>query len=430
MRLTEKVVAELAPESGDRERLVWDESMTSFGVRITAKGAKAYVMFYRTKAGVQRRPTLGPCDRMSLKDAREKARRWWGRVADGGDPYAEERDERRTARAAVEAKARPSQPAPGSVAELAKHYEEKILIHRKPGTREGSLGRLRNHILPAMGERPIREVTRLEVDGLLAKLSATPRAKGLVLTQLRHMFRLAEEWGFRPAFTNPTKGAEIDKPEERERFLSATERARLGKALADMEETRTVSQAAIDALRLLILTGCRKGEILRLRWQDVDWEARLLRLADSKTGPRKVKLNGAALAYLRTVRERAAGGAVWVCPGKVEGKPLNNLKKAWGMALRLADIEGVRIHDLRHAFATVGRSMGVGLPLIAGLLGHSQTYVTQRYAHEEDDPVRAAGDVIGAELAAALGFEVDGIAKSAREGAVEAPESKKSPGGG
>jgi integrase len=165
--------------------------------------------------------------------------------------------------------------------------------------------------------------------------------------------------------------------------------------------------AGVAALRLLIFTGARVSEILNLRWENVDFERGLLRIPDSKTGAKTIQLNAPALELLAK-RYEGRGDSRWVIPGEVPGERLVNLGKIWRRVRKRAELEDVRLHDLRHSFASVGAAAGLSLPLIGALLGHRQASTTQRYAHLADDPVRNASELVGARIAAALDGHEDG----------------------
>ena len=161
------------------------------------------------------------------------------------------------------------------------------------------------------------------------------------------------------------------------------------------------------ALRLLIFTGARVNEILGLRWEHVDLQRGLLRIPDSKTGAKAIQLNAPALELLAG-RHEERGGSSWVIPGHVPGEHLVNLGKIWRRIRERAELEDVRLHDLRHSFASMGAAAGLSLPLIGALLGHRQPSTTQRYAHLADDPVRSASELVGSRIAAALEGRDDG----------------------
>jgi integrase len=229
---------------------------------------------------------------------------------------------------------------------------------------------------------------------------------------------------------NPAKGVERNREQRKERFLTTAELARLGDALREAEtigfsyevdETkpnakhapkpenrRTVADPfAVAAIRLLILTGARLREILHAKWAEVDFERGMIFLPDSKTGRRPIYLSAAALAVL--VGLPRIHGNPHLVAGAIEGKPRADLKKPWTAVQRAAGLEGVRLHDLRHSYASVGAGASLGLVVIGKLLGHSQASTTQRYAHLDSDPMRRAADTIGATISAALdGRPTDG----------------------
>jgi integrase len=214
------------------------------------------------------------------------------------------------------------------------------------------------------------------------------------------MMNLAEAWGLRLDGSNPCRHVKKYAEHRRERYLSREELRRLGVALHDAQTGNTESPHAIAAIGLLVLTGARLREILTLRWDQVDIDGEVLRLPDSKTGAKQIYLNQAAITLLR--RMPRMQGNPFVIVGRKAGAPLINLEKPWRRIRADAKLDDVRIHDLRHSFASVAAGVGMSLPMIGKLLGHSQPVTTARYAHLAADPVRAASNQIGAEISAAM----------------------------
>jgi len=229
-------------------------------------------------------------------------------------------------------------------------------------------------------------------------LRPTPIAANRVLALLTTMFNLAEEWGLRPDGTSPCRHIKKYKEHKRERFLSEQELARLGSTLTKKEGT--VPPSVIGAIRLLIFTGARLNEILTLQWVYVDLEQGTARLADSKTGAKTIHLNPPARAVIEGLPHTKDNP--YVLPGVRPGSHLANIHHTWFEIRDAAKLENVRLHDLRHAFASFGVSSGLGLPIIGGLLGHTQTATTARYAHLSNDPLKQAAELIGQKISAAM----------------------------
>ena len=215
------------------------------------------------------------------------------------------------------------------------------------------------------------------------------------------MFNLAELWEFRPDVSNPCRHVKRFKEDKRERFLSDAEYRRLGSALREIEQEGSETAAAIAAIRLLMLTGCRLSEIQKLRWEHVDLEAGELRLPDTKTGAKLVHLGEPAIAVLRGIERQDDNP--WVIAGRKVGSHLTDMQHPWRRIRARAGLDDVRIHDLRHSFASGGLLVGEGLPMIGKLLGHTQVQTTARYAHLANDPVKSAANRIASRIAEVAG---------------------------
>jgi integrase len=244
-------------------------------------------------------------------------------------------------------------------------------------------------------------VHRADIASLHHSLRKTPYEANRLLAMTSKMFSLAERWGLRPDGTNPAKNIDRFREEQRERYLSREEVARLWALLNSPAGRALASESSIVAIKLLVLTGRRLSEVLNLKWAWVDLQAGILRLPDTKTGALTVSLNQPALNVLRELREQAGTGE-YVIPGQRSGRPLVNLQKPWRRVRHAAQLDDVRLHDLRHTFASIGAGLGMSLPMIGRLLGHSQAQTTARYAHLAQDPVRDAADAIGSELMSAI----------------------------
>ncbi len=382
-KLTKRIIDTAEPRA--REYFIWDSDIPGLGLRILPSGRKSYVVQYR--AGRRsRRMTLGPSTVLTCTQARNRAIEIIAAARNGEDPAAA-RDAQRTA---------------VTVRELAERFDaEHITIRLKPSTAREYRRNLRRFILPALGRLLVTEVTRADVAKFHHDLRHIPYQANRCLEVISKMFNLAEIWGLRPDGTNPRKHIRKYPEEKRERFLSAAELRRVGEVLREMEAEGIELPSAILAVRLLILTGCRLGEIMTLKWDYVDIPGRALRLPDSKTGAKIVHLGQPAIEQLE--RAPRMPGNPWVIFGTIEGKHLSDLQPFWRRVRARAGLKDARIHDLRHTFASTAVAAGQGLPMIGKLLGHTQVQTTARYAHLAADPVRDAADVVALTIKGALG---------------------------
>ena len=260
-------------------------------------------------------------------------------------------------------------------------------------------------INPGIGTRKVSDIERKDIAELHHGLRETPYQANRTLGVLSKMFNLAEVWGLRPDYSNPCLHVKKYPEQKRERFLSLEEYVALGKTLNEIEADGSETKSAINAIRLLMLTGCRLGEIMMLKWDYVDLRAREFRLPDSKTGAKVVHFGEIVVDVLKDI-ERTEGNP-WVIAGKNEGARLTDLQHPWRRIRARAGLSDLRIHDLRHSYASGALALGVGLPMIGKLLGHTQVQTTARYAHLASDPIKAAAgkvsDTIGKAIMSARG---------------------------
>lgn len=384
-KITKKTVESVA--SGERDVFLWDTEIPGFGCKITPKGARIYVLQYSV-SGRTRRYTLGRHgEAITADEARREARRLKGAVAQGDDP----------------ASVRAADRAAPTLSEFAEQYlDDHARVKKKPSSVAADERNLRNHVVPALGHLKLADIVRADVARFHNAMKETPGAANRCLALLSKIFNLAEKWGYRPDGTNPTRHIEKYPERKLERFLSDAEMARLGAVLRDAELVGE-HLSVVAALRLLIFTGCRRDEILTLRWEEVDFERGCLVLPDSKSGAKLVPLGSPALELLAGLPR--AENNPYVLPGAKRGKHYVGLEKAWRRLREVAGLDDVRLHDLRHSFASAGAGMGESLMLIGALLGHQNTSTTERYAHLSNDPVKAAADRIASRIAAAMGGE-------------------------
>ena len=392
--ITKRAVDALAAR--EREYMFWDNDIRGFGVRVHPSGRKVYVVKYRHHGRVVKK-TIGSCGTIPPAAARARAAEIITAARTGKDPAGRDlRMKDPTGQDPRESVAAPT------MRELAGRFLEEYVPSRcKPNTAHSYRGSLARHVLPRFGERQVADVTRSDVAALHHEMRAIPFAANHTLGILSVMFTMAEIWGLRPEGFNPCRHVKRFREDKRERFLSDEEYRRLGAVLRRAGKTGTEVAPAVAAVRLLMLAGCRLSEILTLRWEEVDLEAAELRLKDSKTGARVVHVGRPAVAVLRGMVR--AEDNPWVIAGRRPGSRIASLHYPWGRIRKRAGLDDVRLHDLRHSFASGGLLVGEGLPMIGKLLGHSQVQTTARYAHLAGDPVKAAADRIAGRIARVAG---------------------------
>ena len=408
-RLTKRSVD--AAEPASIRTVVWDAELKGFGLRIEPSGRKSFFVRYRPAGGGRLAPKrfllIGKHGQITPDEARKHARLVLADVARGADPVLERRSER---------------DAP-TIEQIANAFmADHINPRRKPTTIEFYRHALDRYIKPNLGSKIAAKVTRADIARLHHELRDRPHLANRVIDVLGSMYGWAGRVGLVPEGTRPVARIEKFKEESRERFLTLEELSRLGDALriaetkgvkwspdpkkktkhAPKEESRLIRihPSAAAAIRLLVLTGARLREILNLEWAQVDLERGILWLADSKTGRKPVLLGAAAV---RILEELACDGRYVIASDKPD-QPRRDLKRPWQLVLHAAGLSEIRIHDLRHTFASVGVSSGLGLPVVGRLLGHTQVRTTQRYAHLADDAARRAADAISGTISAAIGI--------------------------
>jgi integrase len=371
MRLTDRIVKQLpAPVRGNK--ITFDsDGVKGFGARVTTGGARAFVLRYRRRSdGRQRLFTIGSYPDWSTGAARDEAKRLKRQIDGGADPVGE-----------IEH----SRTAP-TVADLGARFLKDHLPRVRPATRRDYQQQVAVDILPALGRMKVAAVSHADVDAFHHRISArAPTHANRVLACLSKMFSLAVRWGWR--IDNPCKGVERNQETKRHRYLSGAELARLTTALVELRD-----RGAANAVRLLLLTGARRGELLAARWADFDLDAGVWVKPGSTTKQKtthRVPLSQAACRLLAEMRRDAE--SEYLFPARFTPYRLD-LDDAWGVLRKTADIPDVRLHDLRHTYASVLASSGLSLPIIGALLGHSTPTTTARYAHLLDDPLRQATD--------------------------------------
>ena len=378
LRLTKRIVDGLRP--GGKDAIFWDRDLAGFGVRVHATGRKLYIVQSRGPAGLKR-ATLGPAGEKTVEERRREAAAAIDRIKRGEDP-------------------RPPEPAPEpTVADLAALcLKNHVAARCKPRTAKNYRIAIECHILPALGSKALKDVVPEDAGELHHGLRATPAAANQAIWVLSKMFSLAESWEMVPPGSNPCRHVRHYRDTPRERFLTPDEFRRIGDVLKTFEKKGSMLPSAIAAIRLLMLTGCRSDEVLTLQWDDIDRTARIIRLRDSKTGPRMVPLTGPALTVLDRIDRE--DGVPWVFRGAKPKSRLAYLSSHWKRVRTAAGLDDVRLHDCRHSYASRALALGEGLPVIGRLLGHVTVGTTAKYAHLVRDAEKAAAARTGGSIAA------------------------------
>ncbi|WP_024519378.1 site-specific integrase [Bradyrhizobium sp. Tv2a-2] len=412
MKLTDTTVQKLpVPQAGNR--ITYDDDVSGFGVRVTAGGSRSFILNYRTRSGRERRFTIGRVgirgsEGWSTGAARKEADRLKKLIDLGEDPLAKVEADR----------------SQKTVGELCKKFMEESRETNSEGTASGYQGQIDNYVLPILKAGTlVVDVEPEDIQNLHRKVGKDggKYAANRVVALVSHMFNRAIVWNGSKkdkgwAMFNPTKGTERNPEHNRERYVDPKdELARLLTALDGHEDRQ-----AVDILKLAMLTGCRKSEALRARWDQ-------FKFSEGEHGPEgtwtklshhtkqkklhHTPLSAPALLLLDGLRSAAEAKATkekvevspWVFPGRIAGQPRDSIKRAWEEIRTAAKISDVRMHDLRHSFASILASGGNSLQIIGKLLGHTNPATTNRYAHLFVDPLREAANRVGVVIDAGNG---------------------------
>lgn len=375
-------------EIKDKPYFIFDSQLPGFSVRISPSGKRNYYVQYLWRKKIQRMP-LGQHGVLTTEQARDKALKIVASVKDGENPQGEKIKRSR-------------EPI---IHDLARRYlDEHAKLHCKPRTVKGYERYLEKFILPAIGNLRVSEVSRADIANFHHDMRDTPYDANRCLEVISKMFNLAELWGLRADGTNPRRHIPKYGEQKRERYLTDEELQRLGSVLEEAETKKTEPLPIIFSIRLLLLTGCRLGEIQTLKWSYIDFTEGCLRLPDSKTGAKIVHVGPAVINLLRTMQEHdeRPEGNPYVIYGTIPLKYRTDIQKPWRRLREKAALSDLRIHDLRHSFASLAVSSGQSLAMIGKLLGHTQVQTTARYAHLMSDTVKSAAKDVSAQIAQKL----------------------------
>ncbi len=411
-RLTKRTLDAAVPR--DQEFSLWDSEVRGFGVRIKPSGTKSFVLKYRNASGQQRKITIGQYGQLTLEQARKLARKHLGVLAAGTDPYAD------------------LQPkAHMTVQELCEMYfadaEAGKVLYRGKAKKLSTVaidhGRIHRHIVPLLGNKRIKRLTRHEVEAFMfnvidGKTSTTVKTKLRGVARVRggpgtakkcvSLLGAIYSYAIRKGYAEHNPCRDVDKPADgvRNRFLTEDEYGRLGQALTDVIEHKLYGFAP-RAIVVAALTGCRKSEVLSLVGSTIDVDGKCLRLTDTKTGPQMRPCGAVALAICEDTIAQSDTG--WVFPAQRGDGHLVNIRKPMAALCQTANVEGVTPHVLRHSFATVAHELGYSELTIAGLLGHRAGSVTGRYAHHVDHALSDAADRVCGAIWMRLGSSLHNV---------------------
>ena len=385
-----------APEKGNH--ITYDSEVRGFGVRVTAGGAKSFILNYRNKHGTERRLTIGSWPDWSVSAARTEAAQQKRQIDLGRDPMAERHHERQ---------------APTVAALCDRYLAEHVNIHNKPRTIAENKRIVERIIRPKIGRLKVEAVDYEDVARLHRELKPTPRQANHVVAVLSKMFNLAERWKLRPLNSNPCRHLERYPENERDRYPLPEELERIGSAMREMETEENLRSEDATCIRFLAFVGCRLNEAVELDLGNVDFRTGAWTLPDAKAGARMVMLGAPALALLASLGRTTGRAFV-----REDGTPItvNMIERAWigekpqpkhGKRARpgIRDRAGapdLRLHDLRHGVGTYAGAAGLNAFLVRDMLGHRTMAMTGRYVSKHVDPLRAAADTISGQIAAAM----------------------------
>lgn len=407
MKLTKRTLSTLRP--GETDRVIFDDELPGFGVRVKPSGATSWLVQYRNKHGRSRRYTIASTAKLSPDEARKRARKLFVAIEDGYDPA----DERRSARQAL------------TVAQLCDEYLAAGKGRIKASTLAMDRSRIERHVKPLLGSRAVASLAPADMEKFLRDVTAgrtaarAPKQEGDkrkrggqttggagVASRTLGMLGTILERAVRDGILvkNPARGIARPPDNARKPAFSFETITTLGKAMREAEADGE-NVVGLRAITFLLLSGCRRMEALTLTWRTVDRQSRCLRFEDTKSGAQIRPIGRAALDHLATFEPENAKPATYVFPSATTNGHFVGLPRVWARVCKRAGIEGVSIHGLRHWFASAAAAMGFSELVIAGLLGHRVKGVTARYATAPDSALVAAADAVSAKLAACLAGE-------------------------
>ncbi|OJW47914.1 MAG: hypothetical protein BGO67_03215 [Alphaproteobacteria bacterium 41-28] len=374
-KLTKRFVESIMP---DDQKMIkhWDSELKGFGLIVLPSGRRTYCVQYRNIQRVQKMFKIGVHGQVTAEEARALAKKYLSGVVHGHDPVKMKKENRNLP----------------TLNDLARDY---VLFHggkKRPKSLKEDKRLLKTIILPAFGNSLVVQISRRDIETLHRDHQKTSYQANRSVSVLSKMFTLANTWGWRE--DNPAKGIQRYQEEKRKRWLTADELKMLWKVLDEYSNQLTAS-----LFRLLILTGARIGELLPATWDQFDLDSGVWTKPTHLTKQRKqehLPISSQAIEILKTMKSQST--SPFLFPGKIDGKPTQEVKRAWNTIRKKLGALDLRIHDLRHTYASHLVSSGLSLSIVGKLLGHTQASTTQRYAHLADEPLRQATALFGSNL--------------------------------
>lgn len=374
LKLTKKSV-ETAESDPNKRLSLWDTEIRGFNVRIYPTGRKVYYLQYRNTYNMTKKLKIGAHGSITAEQAREQARFFSLKIASGEDPTED-------------FKSKKQEKTLNDLAESYLNFHAKV--NKKHNSYVEDKRQLDNVVLPRFGKKKLGELTTYDVQCLHRDLKSKPYMANRTITLVNTMYNLAIKWGW--AERNPVSGIQKYKEHPRTRWLNDSEINNLLEVLDTYH-----NQNVANVIRLLLLTGARRNEVLWATWDQFDLKAGVWTKPAHNTKQTKqehLPLSSSALEIIKAMRETDPSGK-YLFPGKISGKPLQTIKTAWNTIRKRAGLSGLRLHDLRHTYASHLVSSGLSLSIVGKLLGHTQAATTQRYAHLADNPLREATEMFG-----------------------------------
>jgi len=375
-RLTIKQIESLTPASD--KKIIWDDKPVGLGLKVSKTGAKTFIIKYRNKYKQQRKYTIGKYGIITLDEARRTARKLLSDIAKGIDPSDIKKQ---------------GMKDPNMIDLFEQYLKEHSSVNNKPRTHKCNESFVRRHLIPELGKFKVKEVQRKDIYAVQQKLTKISKVtSNMAISILSKAFNLAEIWGFRDDNTNPCRHVKKYPMQPKQRFLTKEEVKRLSQKLEFYKKAQLEPLPVLYAIKLLLLTGCRLNEILTLKWEYINLDENCFRLPDSKTGSKTVYFSSIVGDIIKTIKRLPDNPYLIV--GEKKGQHLNNLQKPWRRIRKDCGLDDVRIHDLRHSFASMAAMSGMSLPLIGSMLGHSQPQTTAQYVHLMGEPMIKAVNAV------------------------------------